>query len=173
MTINDYIIGNEQAKRAVEIALKGNLKILFIGKGEAEAFVDYLTEQKYTLCKALQPCKCGFCGDRRISCSCSVEQIQKQRRVIDNVLRNWADMVVETQSPTKEQTSKWLGETYKDILESDSLSLVSLGYDRLNLTVQEIKKVIEVSKTIAELDNSEKVLVQHIAEALQYRYLTI
>ena len=168
MTSND-IIGNEHAKRACDIAIKGKLKILFIGNSEAEDFVTCLNPTLNITAKALQPCKCGSFEDPRVDCSCSPEQVLKQKRVIDNVSRNWADIVVRTQSPSKDKVSQWLEETYKDILESDSLHLLTMGYDKLNLTVSELKKVIEVGKTIAEMDNSEKVLPLHTAEALQYR----
>ena len=128
----DNIIGNEQAKRACEIAIKGKLKILFIGKGEAEDFVLYLAKEGIEA-KALQPCKCGYLGDERIVCTCKPEQIAKQRYIISNISRHWADMVVETHSPHTDKVKKWLEENYK-ILDNESISLLEMGYKNLNLT---------------------------------------
>ncbi len=47
--------------------------------------------------------------------------------------------------------------------------LLKLSYDTLNLTARAYDRVKKVSRTIADLDGSEIIKEEHVAEALQYR----
>jgi len=54
-------------------------------------------------------------------------------------------------------------------LSPDVIQLLSKATDRLSLSARSYFKVIKVARTIADLENSEEINIQHIAEALQYR----
>jgi magnesium chelatase family protein len=58
-------------------------------------------------------------------------------------------------------------------LDSQGQSLVRAAVERLGLTARGYHRVLKVSRTIADLEESEKILSQHVAEAVQYRTLDL
>ncbi len=56
---------------------------------------------------------------------------------------------------------------------SDSEKLLEKFADRLKLSGRAIDKILKVSRTIADLDGSDRVLKKHLLEALQYRMVSV
>ena len=54
-------------------------------------------------------------------------------------------------------------------ITNEALDLVKLYYDKCNLTMRSYEKIIKISRTLADVDESEKVFEYHIFEALGYR----
>ena len=56
-------------------------------------------------------------------------------------------------------------------LDDASKNLIKIVMERLNLSARAYDRIIRVGRTIADLDESEKILSKHISEAIQYRSL--
>jgi magnesium chelatase family protein len=57
-------------------------------------------------------------------------------------------------------------------LETDSRKLIEAAVSRLGLSARAFSKVLRVARTIADLENEERVRTQHVAEAIQGRILS-
>jgi magnesium chelatase family protein len=56
------------------------------------------------------------------------------------------------------------------VLDSESQRVLGMAVERMHLSARSYQRIIKVSRTIADLDDSEQIKKQHIAEALMYRF---
>ena len=56
-------------------------------------------------------------------------------------------------------------------LETEAHSLLDNAIQKLSLSARAYTRILKVSRTIADMEGSEKILPHHIAEAIQYRML--
>ncbi|MDO5331103.1 MAG: hypothetical protein Q4E99_00350 [Bacillota bacterium] len=54
-------------------------------------------------------------------------------------------------------------------LDKNSVSLMEAAFSRWNMSARQYHRILKVSRTIADLDESESITEQHILEALNYR----
>ncbi|HPA11718.1 MAG TPA: YifB family Mg chelatase-like AAA ATPase [Bacteroidales bacterium] len=66
-------------------------------------------------------------------------------------------------------TSKMLREICK--IDSVGQELLKNAMEKLNLSARAYDRILKVSRTIADIDGSEKIKPEHLAEAIQYRSL--
>ncbi len=58
-------------------------------------------------------------------------------------------------------------------LGEDSALLMKQAFDAMGLTARSYDRILKVARTVADLDGSEEILPQHIAEAIQYRSVNL
>ncbi len=56
-------------------------------------------------------------------------------------------------------------------LDKETLEYIRTAFERLELSARTFNKVLKVSRTIADLDASERIRLSHVKEALMYRGL--
>ena len=56
-------------------------------------------------------------------------------------------------------------------IDPASEELLKMAMTKLGLSARAYDRIIKVSRTIADLENSDNILPQHISEAIQYRAL--
>lgn len=65
------------------------------------------------------------------------------------------------------------GNKIKDICTINELGteLLKNAMQKLNLSARAYDRILKVARTIADLDNSNEIKTEHLAEAIQYRSL--
>lgn len=58
---------------------------------------------------------------------------------------------------------------YHCVIDDESAELMRLAFDTYGLTARSYDRILKVARTIADLDGADKIGVDHIAEAIQYR----
>jgi magnesium chelatase family protein len=56
-------------------------------------------------------------------------------------------------------------------IDDVGMTLLKNAMEKLNLSARAFDRILKVSRTIADLDNSDKILTDHLAEAIHYRSL--
>ncbi len=159
-----FIPGNETAHRALEIAIKGNHSIKFIGNEEAEVMATVAKNQFHLTAFACKPCPCGNFGDMGKACICTPEAINAQTTLNNQLKADITVQITRTDFAKIENYFHWAGIT------AEAVALLNAAYTRLHLNSTEVDSCVKVARTIAALDNnSHEIKPQDIAEALQYR----
>lgn len=162
---------------------------------------------KFILLGAMNPCPCGFLGDKQKPCTCSEFQINRYLAKLSGPLLDRIDLQAEVPRLTtdellnnsiKEETSleirnrvikarKIQLERYKDDgiltnseltpklvkkyckIDKDGENLFKTAIVKYQLSGRRYDRVLKLARTIADLDGSENIKLQHLMQALQYR----
>ncbi len=150
---------------------------------------------------AMNPCPCGYAGDKTRLCRCSAQAVARYRSRVSGPLLDRFDMHVALGPvPIEDTRGEASGECSEEVQEAvvrarafrdkmggrpaqgridrlihavdgGALSLLDTAVDKLGLSMRAYTKVLSVARTIADLEASENVDKRHVAEAIQYRLL--
>ena len=160
----------------------------------------------FILVAAMNPCPCGYNGDTKHECTCSLSDIERYRKKISGPLLDRIDMQIHVgrmeysdlknkdimensanirnrvQIARKRQTKRFADTNihanakmgHKEIkkycrLNKESEELLEKAFNSLGLSARSHDRIIKVSQTIADLDESVVIEKKHLAEAIQLR----
>jgi len=162
----------------------------------------------FMLVAAMNPCPCGYLGDRKRPCKCAPMAVEKYLGRVSGPLLDRIDIHIEVPSVRFEElTAKGDGTTSKTMreqvlmareiqkqrfdgkdgmlngrmdgkllrkhaaLDADGTAMLKSAMEDLGLSARAHDRVLRVARTIADLEASERVLDDHLAEAIGYRTL--
>ena len=161
----------------------------------------------FMLLAAMNPCPCGFLGDREKQCTCSEFQIKRYCSKLSGPLLDRIDIQINVPRLTTEEllnttdipesssdirkrvinARKIQKERYKNLniltnsqlttnlvkkyctIDESSKELLKMAIAKYQLSGRRYDRILKLSRTIADLDNSEKIATKHLTQALQYR----
>ena len=166
----------------------------------------YRFPTKFILIGSMNPCPCGYFGDDRHECTCTMAEINRYHSKISGPFMDRMDMFIkiwpieydDLNGKRKVKSSKDMKNEieiareiqksrYKNSsinynsqlspylikkyckLNQESQALLKEAFEKMGLSTRAYYKIIKLSRTIADIDNSEDIKTNHLAEALQYR----
>jgi predicted ATPase with chaperone activity len=188
----DAIPGQEKMRRAVTVALAGNHPITFLGSGSAlaDALAFGRIARHYGVTAYVTtPCICGNAGDAYLPCRCTPEAIVAWQRRPAFQAALAADLIVEAAQSSAEQRMAQRhgrrGEPDEQLiarateargrprpstdLDSASQRLLAAAIRQLQLTTEQVARMLAVAQSVAQLADQSAIQPAHLAEALQYR----
>lgn len=160
---------------------------------------------RFTLIAAMNPCPCGYYGEKNNRCNCSPNEINRYNAKISGPLLDRIDLQIETvalefrelnddsHGESSEAIKKRVDKarqiqqqrfeseagTYCNsqmnnklvahycILDGQCSLLLEKSTKRLGLSARAYHRILKLSRTIADLDQSSKIGTSHLAEAIQ------
>lgn len=192
-------------KRDVLEALRQPLESRVADIARVQQSIQY--PASFLLVAALNPCPCGYLGDKTKECVCSPQQIQRYQDKLSGPLLDRVDIKVSVQAVTYEDatapakegeiTSEQLrtgvqfaldaqlkrfkrADKMNSMMTSQEVDrycvltekakiLMQKAFHKLNLSMRGYHKTLKVARTIADIEQSEKIDVVHIKEAIWYK----
>lgn len=162
----------------------------------------------FMLLAAMNPCPCGYLGDKEKHCTCTEYQINRYRAKLSGPLLDRIDIQIDVprlttdellNTNTEAESSVYIRkrvinarkiqkERYKEAgiltnsqltadmvkkyckIDESSKEILKLAVTKYQLSGRRYDRVLKLSRTIADLDNSEIITTKHITQALQYRF---
>jgi len=161
-----WIVGNDQLKRALEVAEASKQSLLMIGAPDTqgEKICEDLKDNKDGVeVYFAYPCPCGYLGHPEKACSCTPNEVRKHRAKIPK-----ADMRVNIYRPHWEAVEKHLPQIDMRIGNPEILDLLKKVYQVKKLSVEDVGTLLRRTSAITKLSKESQMKPRHLAEAIQY-----
>ncbi len=162
---------------------------------------------KFMLVGAMNPCPCGYLGDKEKDCSCSEFQIQRYRSKLSGPLLDRIDLVINVPRLTTEELIKTKSDSEpsnkirervvkarkiqakryaeEGILTNSELNskqikkyckidektseFLKIAAQKYQLSGRKFDRILKLARTIADLKESNNIVLEHVMLALQYK----
>ena len=162
---------------------------------------------KFMLVGAMNPCPCGFLGDKEKECTCSEYQIQRYRSKLSGPLLDRIDLVINVPRLTTEELVNMKSDAEPSIkirervvkarkiqakryenegiftnselnskqikkyckLDEKTSEFLKIAAQKYQLSGRKFDRILKLSRTIADLNDSENITLEHVTLALQYK----
>jgi len=162
---------------------------------------------KFMLVGAMNPCPCGFLGDKEKDCTCSEFQIHRYRSKLSGPLLDRIDLIINVPRLTTEelintkteaepsahirervvkarklQAARYVKEgiltnselNSKQIkkyckIDEKTSEFLKLAAQKYRLSGRKFDRILKLARTIADLNESEQIALEHVTMALQYK----
>ena len=141
---------------------------------------------RFALVGAMNLCPCGARGDAGAECACSPERVHRYREKLSRALLDRFDLALAVPRARGEELAGPVGEASAvvrarvcaarerlreqiPLRDAAAEALLTRAVERLPLSGRGRTRVARVAATVATLAGSERVLPEHLAEALSYR----
>jgi magnesium chelatase family protein len=173
----------------------------------SRAMVSVKYPADFILLAAMNPCPCGYFGDKLKECSCSESQSKRYWSRLSGPIIDRIDLQIEVSRLSEDElmNKNSCSESSKTIrdrvvkarsiqvarfkedglisnsqitpnliskycsLDADGENLLRMAINKFNLSGRAYDRILKLSRTIADLKESENIKAIHIAEAVQYR----
>lgn len=173
----------------------------------SRAMISVKYPAEFTLLAAMNPCPCGYFGDKLKACTCSEFQAKRYWSRLSGPILDRIDLQIEVSRLSEDEllsknNSSESSKTIKERvikarkiqvdrfkkdgiisnsqitpnlikkycqLDSDGEKLLRMAISKFNLSGRAYDRILKLSRTIADLKDSENIKQIHIAEAIQYR----
>jgi magnesium chelatase family protein len=184
-------------QKSVLESLREPLEDHYVSISRVNSKVKYPT--KFVFIAAQNPCPCGNLLSSSKECRCSELEINRYKNKISDPFLDRIDLFVTMNEVKKEDSSDVSSkELHKQVIDAFTIQklrgqkhlngklsdkeikkycmvdikgqeLLDLSIEKFQLSFRSINKVLKVSRTIADLQKSEKIQKEHIMEALRFR----
>lgn len=178
-------------------ALREPLQDNKIRISRVNAKIEYPSD--FLFISAMNPCPCGNLLNQHVECRCSELEIQRYKNRLSDPFLDRIDLSVVMQNVSSNDEAKISSaEMHRQVIEvhkrvkmrgqnsftaklndadiekfcvlnDESKAVLDMAVHRFALSFRSIKKIQKVSRTIADLDNSDTIEKRHVLEALSYR----
>lgn len=182
-------------KRAALEVLRQPMEDRKVTISRARNTLDFPTS--FMLVASMNPCPCGYFNHPEKTCTCMPGMVQKYLNRISGPLLDRIDLHVEVTpvSPGAAATGEHSAAIRERVIaarnkqwernghynaqmnvrdckpEAPALQLLESAMKRLQLSARAYDRILRVSRTIADLGDSEHINTMHIAEAIRFRTL--
>jgi magnesium chelatase family protein len=142
---------------------------------------------RFQLVATMNLCPCGGHGDPALECKCSAQRLNAFRDKLSRALLDRFDLVVSMPRTRADELAAAPGEGSEAVRSRveaaravlcrgplwpapEAEELLTRAVERLPLSGRGRARVARVAQTIAALANAERVLPEHVGEALSYRH---